>query len=697
MLEKKSYVWICHPLIAKAIWIAVASLVSLPASHARAQTSDLYIITEAESLAEGVKYTEGFGVFNDTQFPWVYHYSMGWLYLTEGELDDFWIFSVSMNTWLWSSKERFPAAYDAANQKWYYLYFEGEIAWYYDFESDTWHLIEGVPSRNSSDAMDEHFESLASTSRFLSMAGFGAGYDEIVSVHEQGIHNWLNEQLAMEHRSIYDQMVETYPELEGAVSRVDMKVFHEILMKAMLTSEDSLRNKVTLALSEIFVVSSQNAALRDPRRLFRYYDTLSENAFGSFEELLYSVTLSPVMGHYLSHAGNQAADPEIGRFPDENYAREVMQLFSIGLHRLNIDGSPILDENGQTIPTYTNQDITELARVFTGLFYDHSQNDALNNLTYRRLVKRGNRNFNLPLVMYEEGHDSGEKSLVNGGVIEAGTPGLEAVRQAINHLATHPNTAPFISRLLIQRLVTSNPSPAYIERVARVFQNNGRGAYGDLAAVIAAILTDDEAISPVNGRSGRMRSPYYRVIHMLRAFNAMDGSARYNFEGTGRLAGLNQQPFQSPTVFNFYQSDFQPIGAIADQGMVAPEFQITDSRTMVKYMNEIDHILFYMRNRYEKFNSPGFVPSERIENPNRFEGKRSEPYKLDLTDLETLSENPRNLVNRLNLVLVHGQLSRNTQNSIIRALESLPNRDSTFRVSFAIYLTMISPDYIVMQ
>ncbi|MEM9025634.1 MAG: DUF1800 family protein, partial [Verrucomicrobiota bacterium] len=471
MLEKKIYVWVRHPLISKLLWIAIASLIGLSANHARAQTSDLYILAEAESLGEGVKYTEGFGVFNDTHFPWVFHYSMGWIYLTESGIDDFWIFSVSMDTWLWSSKERFPAAYDVVDEKWYYLYFEGEIAWYYDFESDTWNLLEDRSPRDSSGVMDEHFESLAATSRFLGMAGFGASYEEILSVREQGVNNWLNEQLAMEHRSIYDQMIEVYPEMESVTKRVEMKIFHEILMKAMLTSEDSLRNKVTLALSEIFVVSSQDSTLRDPRRLFRFYDTLSENAFGSFEELLYSVTMSPVMGHYLSHAGNQAADPETGRFPDENYAREVMQLFSIGLHQLNIDGSPVLDKNGQTIPTYTNQDITELARVFTGLFYDHSQNDTLNKLTYRQLVKRNSRNFNLPLVMYEEGHDSGEKSLINGGIIEAGTPGLVAIRQSINHLATHPNTAPFICRLLIQRLVKSNPSPAYIERVARVFRN----------------------------------------------------------------------------------------------------------------------------------------------------------------------------------------------------------------------------------
>lgn len=669
------------------------------AGSSRAIASDgqsgLSILASAETVNESVRFSDSFGAFNDSNFPWVYHYSLGWTYLGSGEGDAFWMFSISMNAWLWSNSEDFPIVYDVSNERWLYLHFEGTEAWSYDYASEAWELV----SKQDPASRSEGFQELAAVSRFLSMATLGADYETILAVHEQGIESWLDEQFSADVTSAYDRMIAVYPELRDRTTQVNMRVFHEALMHTMMTAEDQLRHKVALALSEILVVSTQSNGARQPSRLLKYYDILVRNAFGNYEDLLHEITLSPVMGFYLSHAGNQIADPEEGRFPDENYAREIMQLFTIGLHELNLDGTQKLDADGNPIPTYSNAEITETARVFTGLFYDVSENENLRDLPVESLFKRSFKNFEVPLVMHEAAHDTGEKTLVGGFKIPEGTAGLDAIRMTVNHLVNHDNTAPFVTRLLIQRLVKSNPSPQYIERVARVFRDNGTGVSGDLKAVVRAILMDPEAQSVAEvGEGGRMRPPYYRIIHLLRAFNASDASNRYSMEWYGSLNGLKQTPFASPTVFNFYLPDFQPMGDIGDAGLVAPEFEITDSRTMVLYMNEVDKRLFAMQRRYEEFNASGYVAEDPgATNPNQFHGHRPEPFKFDYSGLEELVDDPHALVERLDLILTHGQMSRNTSAVIIDSLEEIENREVSFRISFAIYLTMISPDYIILR
>lgn len=358
---------------------------------------------------------------------------------------------------------------------------------------------------------------------------------------------------------------------------------------------DPLRQRVAFALSEILVVSDRPETLAVERPgLANYYDRLVTHTFGNYRDLLFDVATHPVMGIYLSHLGNVKADPVNNIFPDENFAREVMQLFSIGLWKLNPDGTQYLSGGteldpagnvvpaGQPISTYYNSDITELARVFTGLSFGNNSNFQL-----------WPREFTQPMKMWDAEHDCNAKTILGLSLPartpspgNTGTAGLADVNAAVDRLFNHPNVGPFIGKQLIQRFVTSNPSNAYVQRVAAKFADNGSGVRGDMKSVIKAILLDAEARDPamMNGATwGKLREPLLRVVNFARAFNASAPGGWYVLDQMS-LAHA-QDPLNAPSVFNFFLPAHSPQGALTQAGKVAPEFQIINASTAVTGAN----------------------------------------------------------------------------------------------------------------
>ena len=513
--------------------------------------------------------------------------------------------------------------------------------------------------------------SMQEASRFLSMATLGADYEEIVKVSEGGRMNWLQDQ--------FDQPIGyNLPftlDLKSRVNdkdRVDTFAFRRYSWwQQVMTSPDILRQRVAFALSEIFVVSDRLDILAGhPEGMSSFYDVLLENAFGNYRDLLYDVTLHPAMGVYLNHMNNKKADPEKGRFPDENYARESKQLLSIGLDELNPDGTIQTDSMGFPIPTYDNSDISEFARVFTGLVSAEPRTEE----EYINLID--------PMVMIEDFHDTGEKTLLNGQVVPAGQSGLKDISDAVDNLFNHPNTGPFICKQLIQRLVTSNPSPGYVERVGNVFADNGEGVRGDLKAVVTAILLDDEATDPgqtANPRFGKFHEPWVRYVSLMRQFNATTPDNFYYNGGYTAQFFINQHVGSSPSVFNFFLPDFRPNGIIGDNNLFAPEFQIMTSSTMLNYPN----LLFIMLFEEELFSLP---------DPDFFFFPVNQPV-FDFSDELALAGDPAALVDRLDLILTYGQMSEGMKQIIIDAISQL--EEQQFRVEAALYLFMISPEYVV--
>lgn len=354
---------------------------------------------------------------------------------------------------------------------------------------------------------------------------------------------------------------------------------------------DPLRQRVAFALSEILVASDRPETLAvEQSAMANFYDLFEQHAFGNYRNLLRAVALHPVMGIYLSHLGNQKANPAANVFPDENFARESMQLFSIGLWQLNQDGTRKLDAKGQFIPTYDNSDITELARVFTGLSFGNNTNFDLYP-----------RDFTVPMKGWDAYHDCEPKTLLRGLHLPARTPSagntgsatMADVKAAIDNLFNHPNVGPFLATRLIQRFVTSNPSPAYVGRVAAKFANNGAGVRGDMKAVIKAVLLDPEARDGAMMSQptwGKLREPFLRCVNFARAFNAASTSGYYPLDQFA-LAHL-QDPMNSPSVFNFFLPTHSPAGPITEAGLVAPEFQIVNASTAISGPNYFwNHIL----------------------------------------------------------------------------------------------------------
>ncbi len=525
-------------------------------------------------------------------------------------------------------------------------------------------------------------------SRFLSHATLGHNQQDIQQVMTMGVEDWISNQLTiprsftLESRvRLYHKMVKDSTNNLGATT--SSRMWKYAWWQYLMTSNDALRQRVALALSELLVISDNSLFSNNAYALGVYYDRLLQNAFGNYRNLLTDVTYNPAMGIYLTSLNNPKSTAS--SFPDENYGREVMQLFTIGTVMLNNDGSEILDANNVPVPTYDNDDIAEFAKIFTGLTWaDRTQwnRSAANDTSY------------IPnMVMWNTWHEPGTKTLLNNFVVPNRNPvnGIADITDALDNLFNHSNTPPFVSRFLIQRLVTSNPSPQYINRVANVFINNGQGVRGDLAAVVRAILLDFEATDCSKGDDvnfGMLREPFVRYVQFNKAFNVSTLSGNYRNDMNNIFLATGQRPLSSPTVFNFFQQDYQPIGPITDANLVAPEFQITDAQTIVGYVNSLYRWLFNndVADEYDLFtNEVDAHYADEIS---------SVDYSGDF--INTTDDRIHILLDKFNLWLAHGRLSATSLkiiSDVIKQFPSVSNTEKTDRIKLAIYLIMTSPEY----
>ena len=501
----------------------------------------------------------------------------------------------------------------------------------------------------------------------------GANRTHIGRVQAIGYAAWLDEQVDLPASPTrWDWLVAQGYYADPANSNTQAG-FDNCAWAHVLSAPDTLRERVTLALSEIFVVSV--ASINANWKSFggaAFADLLQANAFGNFRTLLQKVSTSVQMGAYLTFLNSRKEDPVSGALPDENYARESMQLFTIGLQQLEIDGSLKL-VNGQPADTYTLDDITGLARVFTGWTYDFA-GAAVPKATpdYHRR----------PMIQNAKYHESGAKTFL-GTTISAGTSGEQSMTLALDHIFAHPNVGPFISRQLIQRLVTSNPSRAYVARVATVFNDDGSGKgtalerRGNLRAVLRALLLDDEARSAVIGAagSGKLREPMLRFSAWARAFNVSSASNAWKVgDTTNPATALGQSPLRSPSVFNFFRPGYVPPNTgIATASLVAPEFQITNESSVIGYLN------------FMKRAAAGLIGD----------------LTPDYSSLMPLADDAVALLAEINLVLAAGTLPADTTlKDLAVAVQTMAKGDDTARrnrINAAVLLVLAAPEFIVQK
>ena len=430
--------------------------------------------------------------------------------------------------------------------------------------------------------------SRAEAVRFLTQATFGATPAEIDHVMAVGYSAWLDEQFAKPQTLHLDSWNAANAAIK-AVTPTSSAGTREVLdsfYRQALTGNDQLRQRVVFALSQIFVISMADGSIADNAQgVASYLDMLGANAFGNYRTLIEGVSRHPMMGIYLSHMKNQKEDPVKGRVPDENYAREVMQLFSIGLYQLNADGSLKTGTNGNPVETYTAADISGLAKVFTGWSWDGPDTADARFYGYDPgFIDPARRSS--PMQGYTQFHSVTQKDFL-GVTVAAQTRAdpSASLRVAMDTLAAHPNVGPFIGKQLIQRLVTSNPSPAYVSRVAKAFSSSG-----DMKAMVKAVLTDAEArdLTLASGQTyGKLREPVLRMTAFLRAFGATSDSGKFLIGGTNDPGlALSQSPLYSPSVFNFYRPGYVPPDTLAGKaGLVVPEMQITHETSVAGYAN----------------------------------------------------------------------------------------------------------------
>ncbi len=562
------------------------------------------------------------------------------------------------------------------------------------------------------DLVDTYYKLQAA--QFLSRATFGPTEDEIESLAKQmrrygvrrALSRWIDDQFdtpATSHHQTIKEMLENdgFGALDEGINHPRYR--HHAWWHIAIRGEDQLRQRVAWALAQIFVVG-QNAGGFNARRIdgsgeaewmgiTDYYDMLADNSFGNYRELLTDVTYHPVMGHYLSHIRNRKPDPARGRYPDENYAREVQQLFSIGLYELRQDGVFKRDRNGELIPTYDNETIKAFARIFTGLSYPDGTH-----------LYNGKRNLHDPMQMYPRYHDTDPKMLLRGTVVHVPDDANEEIKQALDNIFEHPNVGPFIARRLIQRLVKSNPSRGYIRRVARKFNNNGRGVRGDFKAVIKAILLDHEAMRPVRlswawhpfrlvvtprgTEFSRLREPVLRYTAFIRAFRPTSDYKNGYFMLPSQAYSMNQGPYLQPHVFNFYDPDYQPPGDITNYkpsrrlpngNLFAPEFEIMTSVIANRFANRLRGDVYNARSRFRILGGANPIWVN---------------IALDFQKEADMSDDLGELMEHLDLLLCHGTMSDKTREIIANAITAHTNdtTDSMWRAKTAILAVMTSPE-----
>jgi uncharacterized protein (DUF1800 family) len=497
--------------------------------------------------------------------------------------------------------------------------------------------------------------------QFLNQASFGATESEALEVIALRPESWINDQMTKPASLQLPHMLSLPPpQFMGQLhtDRVD------IWFRNALWGDDQLRQRVAFALSEIMVVSQLGALQGRPFAVADYYDMLAENAFGNYRDLIEKVTLHPAMGVYLSMLGNEKPNPALNIRPDENYARELMQLFSIGLVQLNIDGTVALDGNNQPIPTYDQKIIEGFAHVFTGWTWRGSPSFGSGR------VPVSSQYF--PMEHWPDFHDTGEKMLLNGTVLPPGQAGEQDLADALDNIFNHANVGPFLAIRLIQRLTNSNPSPGYVRRVAEVFDNNGFGVRGDLGAVVKAILLDPEA-SPSMAMEidGKLKEPLLRLTQLFKAYNATSTSGRYPLVGSYILFG--QGPLQSPSVFNFFSPFFAPPGEIRNSNLVAPELEIATEYLSTQYTNYMFFQAFGLNHT-----------NENLEEDDIF---------INFQEEMDVAADINALIDLVAGKLLGGEISDTLRTEIASMLERIPETDTAIRAAEVIYFVTTSPEY----
>lgn len=532
----------------------------------------------------------------------------------------------------------------------------------------------------------------SSASRFLGHASFGANSAEIEKVMSIGPTAWLEEQFSLPqslHKEYIDWRTSVIAPMGFGVVPND---FVESFWRQAVLGGDQLRQRAAFALSQIFVVSfADNTVLEMTRGVASYYDMLGKNAFGNFRQLLEDVTLHPVMGIYLSSLRNQKESTV--RAPDENFAREVMQLFTIGLYDLNPDGTVKRDSQSNPIETYRSSDVAGLARVFTGWsWYAGSENSVRTSAAFFGTPAHPDRDWR-PMQAYPDFHSVSEKRFLGIEIPSQSQPDPAAsLKRALDTLFAHPNVGPFIGQQLIQRLVTSNPSPPYVARVASAFADNGRGVRGDMKAVWRAVLLDQEArAEPTGTTGGKLREPVQRLANMFRAFDASSQSGRFTgIDNTDDTATrLGQTPMRALSVFNFFRPAYAPSGSQVERlALVAPEMQLVHDVSVAGYLNYIQEWL-------------GDAPLRDVQ--------------LDFRRASKLADDPDRLTTHLILLIAAGDLPASLHSAIVSAVtdRAIPaplvdaigavqnqaeiDRSTLDRVRIAAMLIMASPDYLVQR
>lgn len=553
---------------------------------------------------------------------------------------------------------------------------------------------------------------IAEASRFLNQATFGSTPATVAALRAQGFSAWIEAQRTTPATYLLPLVQARRAELNArSASRSDgwQGPLQEAWWQNALVSPDQLRQRIAWALSQILVVSQEGALAGDHEPITAYYDLLLSHAFGNYRDLLEDVTKSPVMGVYLSMLRNQKPDPETGQRPDENYSREIMQLFAIGLKELHPDGTLRLNAEGLPIPTYTEDDIAGLAHVFTG--WGPHYNDAApprwnsGNIANRTSWFIYGSDMSRPMTFYPEYHDTGAKHIVRGAVIPAGTDGIAALDTALDTLFAHPNLGPFLARQFIQRLVTSNPSPGYVYRVAAVFANNGAGVRGDLFATARAVLLDPEARAAAPAESlafGKRVEPVMRIARFYRAFlpaYPRAGDPRFFLNYQYDIA--HQMPLGSPSVFNFFQPVYAHPGAVAAAGLVSPEFQITSETTVIGEANRFHEAMHWRRWTSEPVN-PADPDSENL--------LVSIPLDEEVAILartpNTTTQNFAALVDHLGVKLLGGRVSPEIRTELLEFHAALPSwywqttgEDLRNRrlgaIRSALHLLLIAPEVVI--
>jgi hypothetical protein len=507
--------------------------------------------------------------------------------------------------------------------------------------------------------------------RFMEQATFGPTADLDLRLRRIGISAYMAEQFDLPYPTapypnLPPQPINIPAACTGDCIRDNYTMYplQRWFYTDALHGKDQLRRRVAWALSQILVVSGVDT--QQPSQFLPYLQVLDRNAFGNYRTLLGEMTLNPAMGNYLDMVRSTRTNP------NENYAREILQLFSVGLDKLNLDGTPVLDGSGNRIPTYDQNVVNGFSKVFTGWTLAPPQTVGVPNYLDQMVLTAGN-------------HDTGTKLLLDGVTLPAGQPGATDLNAALDNIFHHPNVGPFVSKQLIQHLVTSDPTPAYVGRVAAVFNDNGSGVRGDLRAVVKAILTDPEARGDVKNdpNYGYLREPALYITNILRQFNVRAASGAAGSQSDGYLnpqsISMSQDVFRAPSVFNYYPPDY----VVPVSGIKGPEFYLMNTSTALRRANFGNTIIF------------NNIPATTGANTNAPFGT-----SIDLSEMQALATADTSgvqLMDALDKKMMHGSMSAQMRSIITTAVLAVPSTNPLLRARTAVYLVATSSQYQVQR